>query len=407
MASYRKKALFGVGYLTLLSLLSQSITLVKLSILARILTPADFGLFAIITTTLTTFETLTDTGFNYAAIHMGIEIREIAKTLLAINIGRGILLSLLMLILAPFVSFFFGYSNLLLLMVVASSIPLLRGFINPHTVSFQKEMEFNKVFIIQFIPIFANAIFTIFLVLRYHSTLALLMGLVLSTVIEVIFSYLIASKDLKKPINKKYIKSLFSYGKWITAGGLLTYLSTQIDNIVIGKFLGATFLGLYDFAFRTANIAFTQITDTISQVAFPLYSIRQTDHQHLKKLFIKNIIAVTIPALIICLPFLFFPKFILLILFGDKWVQAAPTLQILAIYGLMRASIGPVGPLFLSIGKPDILTKTNILNFLLIIIFIYPFLKLYGLPGVALAMTLSYLITAPIYIISTVKYFRK
>jgi O-antigen/teichoic acid export membrane protein len=407
MASYRKKALFGVGYLTFLSIISQCITLIKLSILARLLTPADFGLFAIVTTTITTFETLTDTGFNYAAIHLGIDIEKIAKTLLSINIVRGAALSLIMLILAPLISYFFSYPNLLPLMVIASVIPLLRGFINPHTISFQKEMEFNKVFIIQFIPIAANAIFSIILVFRFHSALALLLGLTISTIIEVIFSYFIASTNLKEPINKEYIKNLFSYGKWITAGGLLTYLGTQIDNIFIGKFLGAAYLGLYDFAFRTANIAFTQITDTVSQVAFPLYSIRQADKQHLRELFVKNIMAVSFPALLICLPFLFFPKFILFVLFGEKWINAAPTLQILAVYGFIRASIGPIGPLFLSIGKPDVLTKTNILNFLLIIILIYPLLNLLGLPGVALAMTISYLITAPVYIIETIKYFRK
>jgi O-antigen/teichoic acid export membrane protein len=106
------------------------------------------------------------------------------------------------------------------------------------------------------------------------------------------------------------------------------------------------------------------------------------------------------------IPLLLFPKEILQLLFGPKWIAAALPLQILSIYGFFRAAIGPGGPLFLSIGKPDVLTKINTLNFILVIIFLYPFAKLFGVNGVAWSMTLSYLLITPIYIYFSVKYFK-
>jgi O-antigen/teichoic acid export membrane protein len=165
-------------------------------------------------------------------------------------------------------------------------------------------------------------------------------------------------------------------------------------------------LGLYDFAFKTANLAFTQITDIVSRVAFPLYVKRKNDKNHLRNLFFQNVIGVSIPAFVIMIPLLLFPKEILHLLFGPKWIAAALPLQILSIYGFFRAAIGPGGPLFLSIGKPDVLTKINTLNFILVIIFLYPFAKLFGVNGVAWSMTLSYLIITPIYIYFSVKYFK-
>lgn len=405
--SYRKKAFLGIGYLTLLNILSQAISLIKLFVLARILLPSDFGIFALVTATITTLETLSETGFNYAAIHMNLPIRKIAKTLLLTNITRGIFLALLTIISAPLLMIFFGNENLLVLLLISSVIPFLRGFINPYTISFQKELEFNKVFMTQFIPIVATVIFSIFFVFYFHSALALLLGLIVGTISEVLFSYVIIRLPFDEPLNKKYLKQLFSYGKWITAGGLLTYLSTQIDNLFIGKFFGVEALGLYDFAFKTANLAFTQITDTVSRVAFPLYVKRNKETKHLKSLFIKNIIVMFVPAFFITIPFLLFPREILLVLFGEKWVMAAPSLQILSIYGFLRATIGPVGPLFLSVGKPEILAKINILNFLLVISLLYPFAKIAGISGVALTMTISYIIIFPIYTIEIVKYFRQ
>lgn len=405
--SYRKKAFLGVGYLTLLNILTQAISFLKLSILARILMPADFGVFALVTTTITTFETLSETGFNYAAIHMNIEIKKIAKTLLVINILRGILLAMLTLLSAPLLSYFFKNTDLLILLLLASIIPFLRGFINPITIRFQKELEFNKVFLAQFIPIVFTVISSIVLVYYFRSALSLLLGLIVGTFSEVLFSYMIVTFPLKEPFNKKYIRKLFSYGKWITAGGLINYLSIQIDNLFIGKFFGTEALGLYDFAFKTANLAFTQITDTISRVAFPLYVKRNKEKKHLQNLFIKNVLSVTIPAIFLTIPFLLFPKEILLVLFGEKWLPAAPTLQILSVYGLLRASIGPGGPLFLSVGKPEILTKISTVTFVILLGLLFPLSKIAGVEGVALAMTISYLLIFPLYSYQIYKYFKK
>lgn len=404
--SYKKRALEGIGWLTLLRVISQATIILKLSLLARILSPANFGIFAIVTTALNTLETLSDTGFNYAAIQMNIDIRKIARTLLIINILRGAVLSLLVITSSYFIALFFNNQELLKLLLIGSAIPLLRGFINPNTVTFQKELEFSKELIFRFVPIVSNTLLTLLFVFYYHSVFGLLFGLVTSTIVEVLFSYYIAPRNFNAPISKAYIRKLFSFGKWITAGGFVTYFSTQIDNIFIGKFLGSSALGLYDFSYRTANLAFTEITNTVSQVAFPVYSKTKGDALHLKNLFIKNIIAVAIPAALLTLPFLFYPEAVLSILFGSQWTEAASTLQILSILGFMRAVIGPVGPLFLASGKPKLLTRISFINFAITLILLYPLSQLYGLEGVALAMTFSYGMVVPIYILNTYKLFK-
>lgn len=402
---YKKKALEGIGWLTLLRIVSQGTILLKLSILARLLTPASFGVFAIVTTALNTFETLSDTGFNYAAIQQNLEIKKIARTLLFINILRGALLSLLVIVASYAIAAFFTSEGLLSLLIIGSVIPLLRGFINPHTISFQKDLQFDKELIFRFVPILANTLLTLLFVFYYHSVFGLMFGLIASTVVEVLFSYCIASRDFASPIQKHYIKSLFSFGKWITAGGFVTYFSTQIDNLFVGKFLGSFALGLYDFSYRTANLAFTEITNTLSQVAFPIYSKTQGDKTHLLGLFKKNIIAVCIPAALLSLPFILAPRIVLTTLFGSQWAGAASTLQILAVLGFMRAVIGPVGPLFLAAGKPKLLTRISFINFFITILILYPFSHFFGLEGVALAMTFSYGMVVPIYMFHTYRLF--
>lgn len=404
--NYRLKIIKGLGWLSLLRITTQIVAFAKLGVISRILSPNDFGLFAIVTTTLTTYETLSETGLNYAVIHMQSNIKQVARSILLVNIGRGIILSIIILISGTFIARFFNNKSLFNFLIAASIIPLARGFINPYIINFQKNLSFNKEFIYRFIPAFANTLFTVAFVIVMKSTWALIIGLIASTIIEVFVSYIITERNLSYPINKKYLLKLFSYGKWITTGGLLSYLSTQIDNIFIGKFLGPANLGLYDFAFRLANISFTEITNTVSQVMFPLYSKKQKRKDSLLSVFKKNVISMFVPATLLAIPLIFFPKEILTFLFGIRWAGGSEVLRILSIYGLLRATIGPLGPLFLSVGKPDILTKVNILNFLIILVLLYPLLRLYGIIGVALAMTISYIIVLPVYIFYTVKLFK-
>lgn len=401
---YKRKAIVGISWLGALQILSQAIALIKLVILSRILSPSDFGLFALVTATLITYETLSESGFSYAVIHAQTEIKKIAKTLLFLNLTRGALLTILILVTTPFIAYFFKSDALVLLLLLASFVPLLRGAINPYTINFQKELDFKKYVIFQFIPTIVNAIFSILLVLIFKSISSLVVALLFSTFSEVVTSYLLTERNFSKPVRIKDIKKLFSFGKWITAGGLVIYLTTQIDNLIIGKVLGTTALGLYDISFRLSNLAFTQITDVIAKVMLPIYAKISNDKKRVNAIFIQNVVATSVPAFFMSAIFFLFPAQVLQILFGSQWTSAAVILQILSLYGFLRAAIGPIGPLLMAGGKPKILTRINLINFVAILVLIFPLLKIYGINGVAIAMLLGLLITLPFYFYEGRKY---
>lgn len=400
MSNLKSKALKSVGWLSALRFISQIIVIVKFGILARLLTPSDFGIFALVAATLTTIDVLSDMGFNSAAIYLNYKIEKLAKSLLIVNIGRGILLSIIILILIPILVFVFG-PKLMSYLVMASIIPLIKSFTNPNIITFQKELNFKKVFILQIIPLFVNVFVSIIFAFIFRDAKALVLGLIISSFIEVAVSYTIAKFYIKYPIKKTYIKRLFSYGKWITAGGIAFYLSTQIDNFIVGKVLGTQTLGLYDLSYKTANIVSTQFTDIVSQVAFPLYSKRKNNKQHLRLLFKKNMVVTSIVAFIVIIPLILFPVQILTNVFGEKWKDAGTILQILSVSGFLRATIGPVGPLLLALGKPNTLAKINIVNVITIIILIYPLTINFGVTGTALTILISNLLVFIIYLVAT------
>lgn len=404
---FKKQAIFGVTWLWVLRGATQAIVLIKLSILARILSPVDFGLFALVTTSINLLETLTETGFNYAVIHFQSELKTYARTIWIIHILRGILLTIFSLLLAKFISLFFNSPNLYNLLILASFIPLINGFENPAVILFQKELKFHKEFLYRFFPVIIGAFASIYFAMLLRSANGLVYGLLIGTLSESIFSFFVIKTNLSNPFDFNYAKKLFSYSKWLTIGGIFSYLITQIDNIFVGKIFGPAILGLYDIAFKFANIAFSEITDIVSRVTFPYFATIQKDKEKLKNNFIRNVMILSIPAFLTTAVFLLFPAPIITIIFGEKWKNAASLLQILSIYGFVRAITGPAGPLFLAIGKPKILSITNIINFVFLIILIYPLSKILNVQGVAFAVVISYLLVQPYLIYNVIKFFKK
>lgn len=401
------KTLTSLSWVALLRYSNRSIDFLRIIILARILTPSDFGLFSIATITINVLESISDTGFSYAFIHHQGNIRKYAKTLFVVNALRGLLLSILSFFSSFMLASFFSQPALLPFMMLLSLTPFIKGLQNPSVILFQKELNFKGEYLLKLIPTLFTAIITIYLSTLLHSALALVSGVIIGSCMETILSYILCKTHFEEPFSMKRFNKLFSFGKSMTIGGSFSFLMTQVDNIFIGKFFGVSSLGQYDVLFKLGSVAFSEITDIVSRVMFPLFATLQKKQDILKKIFIKNIYFVMIPSGIITLLLLLFPEQIILLTFGNQWISSTLLLQILAIYGFLRSGIGPIGPLFLAVGKPALLTRANFINFLIILLLIYPFAVRYGLVGVALAMTAAYALSSLYLILHVFKYFRK
>jgi O-antigen/teichoic acid export membrane protein len=214
-------------------------------------------------------------------------------------------------------------------------------------------------------------------------------GLLAGNAARLIVSYLIHSYRPHLSLDLGKAKELFGFGKWVLGSSILVFLLMQGDDIFVGKLLGATLLGFYQMAYRISNIPALEISSLISRATFPAYSKLQDKLPTLREAYLKVLQITTF----ISIPvaggiFILAPEFTQIFL-TQKWMPMVPAMRVLAIYGLLGAIGATTGVVFLAVGKPEIRTKIQSAQLILLAIAIYPLTIRWGILGTSMAVTAS------------------
>lgn len=395
---YIKQTFKGISWLGALRVITRVLTFVRLAILARILTPDEFGLFGIATLVLAFLEIITETGINVFFIQNEGKLKEYVDTAFIVSIARGILISLLIIIFTPSISNFFnagGSRNLLYFIAV---IPLIRGFINPSIIKFQKELEFNKEFLLRTGIFLTDCIVSISTALYLKSASSLIWGMIAGVIVEVLVSQIFIKPRPKFVFSTKKLRKVFDRGKWITVSSFSQYLFTNIDSAVVGKLMSSTFLGYYQMAYKISTLPITEISNVFYNVTFPIFSKFQNDKLRLKKAFIKSTMAIFFMVVPVGIVVFVFAKEIVFLILGNEWTLVIAPLKVLSIYGVLRAVTAEIPAVFMALRKQEYVTIITLIAVLGIAFSIVPFVKMYGITGASYSSLLGIIIAIPFMI---------
>ena len=374
------------------------LTFFRLGVLARILTPFEFGLFAVATMALGLVETLTETGVNVFFIQKEGELKDYVNSAFVVSIIRGVIIAVVLLLLAPPLAVFFNSPDSIRLINYIAVIAFLRGFINPAIVKFQESLEFGREFALRAATALVDVVVSIWVSLATHSALGLIAGMGAGALMEIIFSQIFINPKPKMSFDKLQVSHIVKRGKWVTVAGIFQYLFTNIDNLVVGKLLGLGSLGLYQNAYRVASVPITEISDVFGKVSFPHYA-RLTDNKpKLQEEFGKFTLLLTLISLVFAGVIFFFTRPVVLILLGTNWLEIVPTLKVLSVFGFVRSLQGAFPPLFLARKRQELVTYLTLISFLGLAILIVPFVDRWGLVGAGYAVVGSTILVVP-YII--------
>jgi len=390
--SLSQKVIRGGAWVFTLNLFTRGLFFIRAVILARLLLPSDFGLVGIAMIATSILFAFSGTGFAPALIQKKSGASDYLNTAWCVEAARGIILALILFLFAPLVAAFFNNPEAKAVTQVMAISIALAGLTNIGMIYFQKELEFAKLFIYNLSTQMATLIVSVSLAFILRNVWALVYGTIFGSMTKLILSYVLHPFRPNFKFDPPKAKELFSFGKWLLASGILTFLITQGDDIFVGKLLGVTALGFYTMAYRLSNLPATEMTLVVSQVTFPAYSKLQDNilklrESYLKVLQLTAFFSFPAAGLIIVLA----PDFTRIFL-AEKWMPMVPAMQVLAVWGFIRSLGSTQGPFLYAIGKQKIITKIHFLQAILLISAIYPFTINWGILGASLAILLSSLI---------------
>lgn len=404
---YRKDTIKGVSWVGALRFATRIISFIKTVVLARILIPSQFGAYGIASLVVALLEVLTETGVNVVLIQEKEDIDKYINSAWIVSIFRGFIIGFVIFVSSSFVAQFFHSKEALPLLWTISLVPILRGFINPSVVKFQKDLRFHNEFWYRLSIFTIDASVAIIFAFVTKNALSFVFGLLSGVLFEVFISFIVIKPRPKLIFEKQFLQKLIHRGKWVTAGGIFNYLFHNFDNIVVGKILGAGQLGLYQIAYSISIVPITEGGDVISKVAFPVYTRLAEYGARLKKAFLLTLLVLSIVAIPFGALLFLFPQQIVEISLGDKWFEIVPVLRILVIFGVVRAISGFSATLFLAVGKQEYVSAVTLISILGLAITIVPLVTTYGIFGAGISVLIGAIIALPFIFYFTLRIFRK
>lgn len=370
------------------SFLSQGLNLVTVGIIAHYVDPRSFGLLALATISLRFINTLVFNGINQFIIYdRGEEAELRVHTAFWLNFFFSIVIASTGFMLASSAAKFYKEEDLaLILQVIVLRIPF-DSILQISDSLLNKRLRFKEVELRDSIMLIIASTGGIGMAIQGFGIWSLILPNMAILPFQILYSFKHARWRPRIVFLMKDVKEVLIYSKSIVAGSITTFIISESDTLLIGRVLGTSTLGIYNVAWRSSNLIVRLLVNSSNKLMFPWF----TKHVENKEMFNKAFLMVIQFIALITFPLLFIMMALaedyILLIYGDQWLEAVLPLQILLIYAIRFAIGAPVGSVFKSIGRPDLIYKINVLTIPFYLGSIYVG-STHGIVGVAIGVTL-------------------
>lgn len=332
----------------------------SLMILARLLGPKDFGLVGMVTAFTGVLTLFRDFGLSSAAIQRADVTEEQLSTLFWINVVVGAALACVSVGLAPMIAAFYHEPRL-----QAVTFALATGFVFnavgvQHGVLLQRELRFTALAVISTIALLGGTLIAIGGAMAGYGYWALV-AMAVATPLMTTIGFWIATRWMPGPPRRRSgIRSMMHFGGTLTVNGLIIYVGSNFEKVLLGRYWGVDAIGLYGRAYQLINIPTDNLNSAAGEVAFAALSRLQDDPTRLRSYFLKGyslILAMTLPLTMACA---LFADDVVRVLLGPKWKDAAILFRLLAPTILVFAIANPLSWLLCSLGMIKRLLKMGL-----------------------------------------------
>ncbi len=406
MPSLKHKTISGIKWTFAASIVQRVISFGTTVVLARILSPADFGLFALAFVMIDGFGIFKSLGFDSALVRRkDVDIEKACNTAFFLIPAMGMILFVILFFFAPFGAKFLNNPQVAPLIRALAIIFVISTFGKvPQTVLY-REMKFKYKSIAEVSAAIVYSATALILALHGFGVWSLVAGYIIKTLTQISIEWYFSGWKPKFEFDKSIAWDMFHFGKYVLLGSLINFLFNNLDNIVVGKLLGVTILGYYAISINLTNSLSQYLLSKVAMIMYPAYSHLQNNSEDIKKVVLKTTRYLSILVFPFGLSLVVFSSEIVRVVFGSKWLPAAGILSLLGFAGIFRSLGTAIWPAFLARGKSKIDFLVNAIQVVVFFILVFPLVKTLKLNGVGIATLAAYATALCATIIRANRYF--
>ncbi len=358
----KQKTISGIIWTTLQRYSRMLILFISDIILARLLTPFDYGCIGMLAIFMLIAEVFIDSGFGAALIQKKAPTQEDYSTIFFWNVGLAIVLYVILFFAAPYIAQFYHIPLLNPVLRVQGVILFVYAFNIVQNSLLRKNLNFKVLSVVTIVTSLVSLLVTIVMAFHGYGVWSLVAQNILTAAIPAIVFWFYVKWRPVLTFSWKSFKELFNFGFYMFLIELISQFSYQIQGLLIGRFYTPAVMGYYSKASHTEKVASTSLSQVMSQVTYPLYAAVQDDKETLRNMIRRlsmTLAYITFPLmfiLILC------AKPIFILLYTDRWLDCVPYFQILCISGLAYSLQSVNYQSITAIGKSKVMFKWTVVK---------------------------------------------
>lgn len=394
--SIRRTFLSGAFWTSGQQIILTLLGVLQLAITSRLLSPADFGTYAIATFFSSLGSIAFAMGFSAALIQKKGDISSYLNTTWSASIGVAIAASVIIGALVPFIcsSYYHNDAAIYPSLVIMLNCVLVAAS-NPGLIIYHKEIQLKKIFFLNVTAKLLSFILVVFFVIVLKSYWGLIIALLSESLFRLILSFKIHPYRPKFQFKWQQFKELYSFSGWIQLKNITSWLASSLDTAIVGNLLGTSKLGSYNRAQTVAAYPRLFINKVVDSVAFPLYAKVNDNHEKMQNVFnkIQDVIIALTGAMSIL--FIAFGHQIILLILGEKWIDMVNPFKLLFVSYSIQTLFLSFIPVLRSYGFSKQEFVIYVIQICTMVVSLYFFVSRYDLLGAGLAMLICVLVLFP------------
>lgn len=347
-----RQTVSGLGWSLGAQLLRQGSQFLIVVFLARLLTPREFGLVAMVTVFSGFASLFNDLGFGPALVQrQEIEDRHYCSVFW-LNVAFGTVLAGILAGASPLIAKFYQEPRLIPVVLLVSLCFPINSLGLVQRASLTRQMDFRALSLIDIGNVTISGIIAIVLAWRGFGVWSLVCQMLCFTIFEVAGLWWFSHWRPRIFFDRTAIRELFGFSSNLIAFTAINYWYRNGDNLLVGKFFGSAALGIYSRAYNLMLLPLTQITYVVSKVMFPALSRMQEDKARVRSIYLRSIAMIALITFPLMLGLLVVADHFILAIYGPAWAGVIPILRIFCILGMVQ-SISTGGWIFQSQGRTD------------------------------------------------------